>query len=712
MSYFLRARFAPAILVLGLVASAAHAEHFTYPKTAVHVVRDTLHGTVIEDSYRWLEEKDAPATRAWLGEENALTTAALSKIRGREQVVERLHQLLDVETRDVPIERGGRYFFRERKPGQEQRVLMMRQGANGQDEVLLDPNPLSADHTTSAVYLDVTERGDRAAIGTRVGGEDEVGVSFLDVATRKELADHLPKARYFGLALRPDGKGLFYSKYEKTGSRVYEHAFGQDPAQDRLLFGEGRGPEQIIDVSLSDNGHWLLYTVYHGSAADKTELWVQDLVAGGAPAPVVNDIDARFIGEIGGDRLYMTTNWKTANSRVLAVDLRNPARENWKEIVPEGKNSIENLTLAGGRLFVTTLENVNSKISVYDSTGTAMGAVELPGLGSVFGRNGRWGSNEMLFDFQSFAVPGTIFRYDVAAGKRSEWWRSPAKVASDAFTVEQVWYSSKDGTKIPMFLVHKKDLPRDGHRPVYLTGYGGFTVSMTPTFSATAVLWAEKGGVYALPNLRGGSEFGENWHKAGMLEHKQNVFDDFDGAAQWLASSGWSSPKNIAIEGGSNGGLLVGAELTQHPDHVQAVICAVPLLDMLRYQNFLVARFWVPEYGSSENAAQFQFLKAYSPYQNVKKGTDYPAVLLVSGDSDTRVDPLHARKMTALLQASTGGNRPILLHYDTQSGHSGGKPVSKQIEDNADELQFLFWQLGMTASAGGASRSAAGATNP
>ena len=699
------------LALLSLAASVLAAPAWArlpYPDAKVQVVADTLHGTVIEDPYRWLEAKDAPETRAWIDAENALTSATLGKLPGREPIVQRLGQLLNVEVRSVPTEQGGRYFFSKRVPGQEQRVLVMRQGADGKDEVLVDPNSLSPDHTTSVSYLDVSSDGARAAIGTRQGGQDEVSVSFLDVATHRELPDRLAKGRYFGVSLRPDGKGVFYAHYDHSGSRIFEHTFGQDPAQDRLVFGDGRGPEQIITDELSEDGRWLLITVYYGSAADKTELWVQDVAGGGPLTPIVNDVQARFVGNLGGDQLFVNTNWKAPNGRILAVDLKHPERAAWKEIVPEGPNAIEAMTLAGGRVFVTTLENVNSSVRVFDPQGKALGRIQFPTLGSIKELTGRWSSNDLRFTFTSFHVPATIYRYDTATAKRSEWWRSPAAVNSDALTTEQVWYRSKDGTKVPMFLVHKKGLKADGNRPIYLTGYGGFTVSNTPAFDPTAVLWAEAGGVYALPNLRGGSEFGESWHKAGMLANKQNVFDDFTGAAEWLIANHWSNPKTMAIEGGSNGGLLVGAAFTQHPELFQAVICDVPLLDMLRYQNFLVARFWVPEYGSSEDAEQFKFLRAYSPYQHVTKGVDYPAILFVTGDSDTRVDPLHARKMTALMQASTGGERPILLHYDTKLGHAGGKPVSKQIEDSADEIQFLFWQLGVGAP-GGVTATATGA---
>ena len=687
------------LLALGLLCSLALGPAqaaSSYPETRVAVVRDTLHGAVIEDPYRWLEDKNSPETREWLARQIAFTEAALGARPGRESLHARLEQLLKVDAQSVPTERGGRYFFTRRLANQDQRVLVVRKAREGADEVLLDPIPLSPDHSTSVSYLDIAADGSLVAIGTRQGGKDELAVTFMDVDSHQLLPDRLPEARYFAVAIKPDKSGFYYSKYTPEGSRVYYHAMGADPAHDALLFGEGRGPEQIVDAALSDDGRWLLLTVYHGSSGDQVELWFKNVATDGPITPIVSDLKSFFTAVIAGDRLYVRTNWNASNGRILRVELTDPAREHWKEIVPAGPIAIEDFAVAGGRLFVNVLDHVVSKVRVYDADGKPKGEIPMPAIGSAGALAGRWTSNEAFFTFTSFLVPPTIYRYDVAAGKRTEWWHASVPVQSAGTEVQQVWYASKDGTQVPMFLVYKKGLKLDGSHPTYLTGYGGFTVNITPTFSALAALWVENGGVYAVPNLRGGSEFGEAWHQAGMLAKKQNVFDDFTSAAEWLIATHYTNPRKLAIEGGSNGGLLVGAAFTQRPELFQAVICAVPLLDMLRYQNFLVARFWVPEYGSSEDAEQFKYIRAYSPYQHVKPGTDYPAILFVSGDSDTRVDPLHARKMAALMQASTGGERPILLHYDTKAGHAGGKPVSKQIDDGTDEMLFLFWQLGMT----------------
>jgi prolyl oligopeptidase len=693
-----------ASLVLFLAAPAIHAAAPTAvqrPETRAEVVRDTLHGQAIEDSYRWLENKDAPETRAWIDAENAYTDALLGPVPGRERVRARLEQLLKVDARGVPYQRGDRYFFTRRLADQAINVLCMRQGLNGKDRVLLDPHPLSPDQTTGVVYLDVSSDGRMMAYGTRLGGEDEVTVSFRDVDTMNDLSEKLPRARYSGVAITADKRGAYYARRTPEGPRVYFHAMGTDPAADKLLFGTGYGPEKIISCGLSDDRRWLRITVSHGAATERSEIYVVDAAAGGPVTPIVNDLDAYFSAAIGGDTMFLKTNWNAPNFKILAVDLRNPARAGWKEIVPAGTSVIDAFSLVGGRVLVTYLENVVSVVKTFDPTGKPLGTIQFPTMGTVGTIYGEWDRSDAFFTFASFHVPTTIYRYETASGRQSVWWRSSAPIQSDKFEVRQVWYPSKDGTKIPMFLVHRKGLRLDGARPTLLTGYGGFSVASTPSFSARAALWIESGGVYALPNLRGGGEFGEAWHHAGMLEKKQNVFDDFIAAAEWLIANQYTRSDKLCISGGSNGGLLVGAALTQRPDLFGAVVCSVPLLDMLRYQNFLVARYWVPEYGSAENADQFGFIRAYSPYHQVKTGVKYPAVMFITGDSDTRVDPLHARKMCALLQASTGSDRPILLYYDTKAGHSAGKPIRKQIDDYAQELMFLSWQLGVTLAGNG-----------
>ena len=665
------------------------------PKTPRDNVRELLHGVELVDPYRWLEDQQSPETRAWIDAQNVYSHPILGSLPGRQQRKQRLTELMKIDVTGMPRERNGRYFFSKRLAHQELFVIYMRKGLEDDDEALIDPHPMSPDRTTSVNLLDVSHDGTLLAYGVQQGGEDEIAIKLLDVETRKDLPDRLPKARYFGVALKPDNSGFYYTRFGAAGPRVYYHAMGKDPAGDREIFGQGYGPDKIIFAVLSEDGRHLLIHVLHGSSAPRTEIYYQDAAKQGPIVPVVNDIDARFFGEVAGGRLFLNTNWKAPKGRIFAADLKNPAREHWREIIPESDAVLRRFSLAGGKLFVNYLENVSSRVKIFEPDGRPAGHIAFPAIGSVREVSGRWESREAFFVFSSFHIPTAIYRYDVSKGTRRVWAQLQVPVDSDKLEVKQVWYESKDKTRVPMFLVHAKGLKRNGSNPTLLTGYGGFNVSRTPAFSATAVLWAEQGGVYALPNLRGGGEFGEQWHKAGMLGNKQNVFDDFIAAAEWLIENGYTKPSKLAIAGRSNGGLLVGAALTQRPELFQAVACGYPLLDMVRYHKFLVARFWVSEYGSSDDPEQFQYLYAYSPYHRVKPGVKYPAVLFVTGDGDTRVDPLHARKMTALLQTATGSNRPVLLRYEIKAGHAGGRPLSKTIADTAEELGFLFWQLGV-----------------
>jgi len=665
------------------------------PPTHRDEVKEVLHGVEIADPYRWLENQKSPETRAWIEAENAYTRSRLRSLPGREQIAQQLSALMKIETISTPIERNGRYFFSKRLAGQDLFVIYVRKCPKGPDEVLIDPHPMSKDHSTSVSLEDVVRDGTLVAYGVRRGGEDETTIKLLDVDTRKSLPDELPRAYYFGASIKLDKSGIYYSRRTPQGPRVFYHAMGTDTQRDVELFGKGYGPEVIINSNLSDDGRYLVIHVAYGSAADKTEIYYQDLALQTPIQTVVNDISARFYGSVGGNHLFVHTNWKAPNGRILAVDLNQPSRDHWREVIPQTDSVIDNLSVAAGKLFVNYLDKVVAHLEVFSAQGRRLTELAFPALGTVSDVTGRWDGHEVFFAFSSFHIPTTIYRYEVSQGSQDVWARLNVPIDSDKFELQQVWYESKDKTKIPVFILCKKGLKLDGTNPTLLTGYGGFDVSLTPSFSATAALWAEEGGVFAVPNLRGGGEFGEAWHKAGMLERKQNVFDDFLSAAEWLIAKGYTQPSKLVISGASNGGLLVGAAFTQRPDLFQAVVCRYPLLDMLRYQDFLVARFWVPEYGSSEDAQQFKYLYAYSPYQNVRRGTKYPAVLFVSGDGDTRVDPLHARKMAAMLQWATGSNRPVLLDYDTQSGHSGGRPLSKQIEELTDEMSFLFWQVGV-----------------
>lgn len=667
------------------------------PKTRRDDVKETIFGVTLNDPYRWLEDQNSPETRAWIEEQNRYTDSILETLPGRDRISSRLAELLKIDTIGTPFERGGRYFFSKRRADQNQPVIYMRE--NGRDVALVDPNAWTKDQTSSASLQDVSQDGKLLMYGVREGGADEVTGVILDIDSRKELPDRFPKARYSGIGFTPDKKGIYYSRYENyVGARVMYHEMGTDVSKDVEIFGKGYGPTEIISPDVSRDGKWLTIFVSHGSAARKIEVYVQDLEKKGPITPVVNDIDANFSGTIENGHLYMLTNWQAPNRRIIDVDLKNPARESWRTVVPEATFVITGMRLAGGKFLVNYLENVSTKMKVFDPSGKLVRDVPIPPLGSASSMIGEWDKDEAFYSFSSYKQPFTIYRYQVSTGKQEQWARINVPVNTEQIEVKQVWYESKDKTKIPMYVAYKKGMKLDGTNPTYLTAYGGFNSSMTPGFSTFAAYWIEQGGVYAVPNLRGGGEFGEKWHAAGMLEKKQNVFDDFIGAAEWLIKNRYTSQPKLAIAGGSNGGLLVGAAVTQRPDLYQAVVCSYPLLDMIRYDKFLVAKFWVPEYGSAEKEDQFKYLLAYSPYQNVKKGVKYPAVLFITGDSDTRVAPLHARKMAALMQDMNGGDKPILLHYDTKAGHSGGTPVSKQIEDLTDTLSFLFWQLGMKSS--------------
>ena len=670
------------------------------PKTTVTEVKETVQGTEIIDSYRWLEDQNSPETRAWIDAQNAYSDGILSKLAGREAIRQQVSAMIKVDFMGTPEVKNNRYFFSKRQADQDQASLFMRKGLEGKDELLVDPLPMSPNHTVTVNLMDVSHDGSLIAYAVRQGGADETTPHLLDVDSRKDLADSFPKARYSGFSILNDKSGIYFAKVTEEGPRVYFHKIGTETASDTEIFGKGYGPETLIGCGLTRDNHYLQISVAHGSSGDHTEIYVQDLANKGPIVTIVKDVHSGFNGQIAGDHMYIRTNWNAPKWRVMEVDLKNPAMEKWREVVPESDAVLEGMSLVGGKLAVRFSKNVIPHVKLLEPSGKLVREIPLPALGSVSGLNGEWDSNEAFFSFTSYHIPSTIYRYDIATGKQTVWSTSKVPIDSAKYEVKQVWYASKDGTKIPMFLAHAKNLKLDGKNPVLLTGYGGFNVSQSPAFSAFSAAWMANGGVLAVANIRGGGEFGEAWHHAGMLEKKQNMFDDFIAAAEWLIQNKYTTPARLAIRGGSNGGLLVGAALTQRPDLFAAVICSYPLLDMVRYQNFLVAKYWVPEYGSSDDPVQFKYIYAYSPYHHVKTGTKYPSVLFISGDSDTRVAPLHARKMTALMQAATAGSdHPILLHYDTAAGHSGGTPAGKQIENTTDELDYIFWQLGVGAPA-------------
>ncbi len=657
------------------------------PVARVQDVVETIHGIPVRDPYRWLEDGASAETRAWVAGQMKHTRALLDARPERKEFARRLTELMRVDEVNGPRARQGRYFYAKRPAAANRQAIYMRASATSQERVLVDPAAISADENVSVHLLDVSRDGRVLAYGVREGGKDEQTVYLLEVESGRRLPAQLPPANYVSLALTPKGDQVYATTIDPQGPAVWHYS--AQGGEGRKLFGHGYGPDKIASAQVSPVGNALLINVAEGAAVGRGEVWWMPL-PGGKPQCLVRGLEARAYGSTDGRWVYLFTNWNAPRNRIFRLDPARPERHFWKLVVPEAPDQLEGFNFVGKGLLLTYSRNVATRMIRVDADGRMLGEVELPGLGSAFPVEDRWEDDEFFVTFVSFTTPPTILRY--GAERPEVWSRVEIPLDPAQFEVKQVWYRSKDGTRVPMFLAHKKGLAPDGNRPVLLTGYGGFSVSLTPYFSASAIPWMERGGVFAQANLRGGAEFGEDWHKAGMLENKQNVFDDFIAAAEWLIANKWTRPEKLAIEGGSNGGLLVGAVMNQRPELFGAVVCAVPLLDMLRYHQFSIARLWVPEYGSAEDPKQFEVLRRYSPYHNVRDRVRYPPVLYVSGDSDTRVDPLHARKMAALMQAK---GADALLHYDTSSGHSGGLPVTKQIEDSADVLTFLWWKLGL-----------------
>ena len=678
------------------------------PKAKVAPVEDTVQGHKIVDRYRYLENGDDPDTKQYVEQELAYTRSLLDPLPGRDRINARLSQLLTIGTVGAP-QIGGKYYFYTRREGnQNQPVLYVREGLDGTDRVLVDVNKMSTDGTVALDWWFPTDDGKYVAYGTSPNGSEESTLRLVESATGKLLPDTIERTRFASVAWKKDNSGFYYTRHPKKGDvpageevyhvKVFYHDLGSDPAKDPLLFGEGRNAQDIPGVSLSEDGRWLLITVFQGWT--KSEMYLQDLSSKNPPVEITTGKEFLYSADFLKGKLYITTNEDAPRYRVFVADAANPKRENWKELIQQTDAVLQSTSVTGRKLFAQYEHNASSELTIFDVDGKKLADIPLPTIGTVFATGGKWDSNELFVGFQSYTVPPSIYRYDLGAGKTSQWAKVDApSIDPSAFEVQQVWYKSKDGTRIPMFVVNKKGIEKNGKNPVLLTGYGGFNVSETPTFSRSMYLWMEHGGIYAVANLRGGAEFGEDWHRAGMLEKKQNVFDDFISAAEYLIAQKYTDKDHLSILGGSNGGLLMGAMITQRPDLFRAVVCAVPLLDMLRYQNFQIAKLWIPEYGSAEDPKQFDWLYAYSPYHHVKAGQEYPAILFMTADTDTRVDPMHAKKMAALMQAEAKNGaskeKPILLRIETKAGHGQGKPVTKQIEENTDMYSFLFWQLGV-----------------
>jgi prolyl oligopeptidase len=675
------------------------------------------------DPYRWLEEGDAPAVARWTEAQNAATRKALDHLPGRAALEERLGRLYAIGSLGAPVSRPHaagpagkpgherRYFYTRRDGAQNQPVLYVRDGLHGADRAVVDVNQERADGTRALDWWFPSDDGRQVAYGTSDDGSEESLLRVRDVDSGQDLGEQIPRTRACSLAWLPDGTGFYYTRYPKPGEvprgeeayhrGVFFHLLGGDPADDRKIFGEGRDRTDWPSVDLSPDGRWLVVSVAQGWT--KSEVYLLDIHAGraGIPRPpiaVAAGEDARFdVIEALDDRLYLLTTSGAPRGRIFAVDPQHPARAHWREVVPEGSDVLERAVYFHGGLAVGFLHDAAARLSVFDRDGRGRHEVPLPGLGALTALSAARDVAELFYGFTGFFAPTSIFDVQLGAAPKSVVWRAlEAPVDPAAFEVERVMITSRDGTRVPLFLAHRKGLPRDGTRPALLTGYGGFDVNMLPAWSPSAIPFLERGGTYALAVLRGGGEYGESWHRAGMLGNKQNVFDDFIAAATWLIAERVTAADRLAISGGSNGGLLVGAALTQRPELFRAVICGVPLLDMLRYHLFRIAALWIPEYGSPDDPVAARWLAAYSPYHHVRDGVKYPAVFLHAAVSDTRVDPMHARKMAARLQAATASGLPVLLQIESKAGHGAGKPLRKVIAQLVDEWSFLFAQLGIS----------------
>ena len=720
------------ILLMALLFASSSVALAAPPETKSEPVTDTIHGSTVVDEYCWLEGDNSnpenmglvnDEVASWTDDQNRYTRSILDNLPGRATLESRLRQLMEVPSIGSPSAYGTRYFYSRREGSQPQAVHCVREGLNGDERVLLDPLTVDASGLTTISWTQPNEDGSLMAFGMYTSGDENSTLYVMDVATGEWFADEIPgKVNFSGWL--PDSSGFFYKRLEDTddaySSVMKLHKLGTHHRQDQQLFRQKDieffyGDQNKTDAELealkttygpfgmpSKDSRWMTVGYWTGTAG--LDLWVADLSEWFRTGelnlvPMVIDKKGRVSGmHYDGDRLFIQHSFEAPNGTASVVDLSNPGFKNWKSVVPHNdKLVIEGVSFSRGIISVQYLDSAKTRIAMFDYSGKSMGDLELPGIGSG-GLSTSDDRTEAFLSFSSYNMPRSIYRVDLATGERELWARPEVSVDPSKIEVKQVWYDSKDGTPVSMFIVHKKGLKLDGNNPTILYGYGGFNIPQTPYFSSTMFPWYENGGVYAVANLRGGGEYGNAWHEAGMLENKQNVFDDFIAAGEWLVENGYTNPSKLGIAGGSNGGLLTGAVVVQRPDLFSAVISSVPLLDMVRYQNFLMARYWVPEYGTAENAEQYEFIKKYSPYHNVKRGTKYPAVLFTAGENDTRVHPLHARKMAALMQNATGSDQesePILLWVDRDAGHGGGKPLHLRIRDVADQRMFMMWQLGM-----------------
>jgi prolyl oligopeptidase len=699
------------LILFAMSAPDLQSQQCPLPRARTGNVLDDYHGTKVADPYRWLEDTDAPDTKAWVEAENCVTFAFLEKIPEREQIKQRLTKIWDYPKFGTPFKDGGRYFFFKNDGLQNQSVLYVQRTLADPPAVLLDPNRLSEDGTVALSALEVSDDGRYLAYSTSASGSDWQEFLVRDIATGRDLADHLKWVKFSGASFTKDGAGFFYSRYPQPEGaalqsvnrdmKLYYHRVGTDQSADVLVYERPDQPDWGFGAGVTDDGRYLVTSVWLGTDR-RNRVYYQDLgdpmrpVVKGEMVRLLDEFDAGY-GFAGNDGpvFYFWTDLDAPRGRLVAIDTRNPARANWREVIPQGKDVLQGAQIVNHTFVASYLVDARSALRLFGMDGTPKGEIALPTLGSLGGVSGRPDEPEMFYAFTSFLYPTTIFRYDFTTG-RSEVFKAPElDFDASGYETRQVFYGSKDGTRVPMFITYKKGIPMDGSNPTYLYGYGGFNISITPSFSPGILAWLEMGGIYAVPNLRGGAEYGEEWHQAGMLEKKQNVFDDFIAAAEYLIRERYTSTPKLAIGGGSNGGLLVGAAMTQRPELFGAALPAVGVMDMLRFHKFTIGWAWVTEYGSADSANQFDFLRKYSPLHNLKPGTAYPATMVTTADHDDRVVPGHSFKFAAALQAAHTGSAPVLIRVETKAGHGAGKPTAKVIEEQADRWAFLVEVLGM-----------------
>jgi prolyl oligopeptidase len=691
----------------GAAACPDYGTPLNYPVTKKVGQTDNYHGTTIADPYRWLEDANSAETQDWVTAQNKVTQGYLAQIPQRDAIRRRLTKLWNYERYSVPYKEGGRYFYSRNDGLQNQAVLYTMADLSETPRVLLDPNTLAADGTVALAGTAVSPNGSLLAYGIAASGSDWNEWKVRDIATGRDLADHLKWVKFSSTAWTRDGKGFFYSRYDEPKEatkladvnyfqKLYYHKIGTQQASDTLVYDRPDEKEWGFQASTTDDGHYLLITATKGTA-HKNRVFYKDLTKPGAKVvPLVDNFDAAydFIDNVG-PVFYFNTDRKAPRQRIIAIDTRKAGEASWKTIVPERADTLVAAQMLHQQLVTEYLADARSVVKVVDLDGKPVREIALPGIGSVSGFSGKRGDTETFYAFTGFTNPTTIYRLDMASGKSDIFRQPTVDFDPSLYETRQQFFTSRDGTRVPMFIVSKKGLKLDGSNPTYLYGYGGFNISMTPGFSPANLAWMEMGGVYVSVNLRGGGEYGEAWHEAGTKLRKQNVFDDFIGAAEWLVANKVTSPAKLAIGGGSNGGLLVGAALTQRPELFAAAIPQVGVMDMLRFHKFTIGWAWTSDYGSSENPEEFKALVKYSPLHNLKPGTCYPATMITTADHDDRVVPAHSFKFAATEQAAQGGSAPVIIRIDTKAGHGAGKPTTKQIEEVADRWGFLVKNLKM-----------------